>query len=151
LIEIQALVSTTCFGLPRRTTAGLDSNRLALLLAVLEKRQGMMLGNQDVYVNAVGGFRLSEPAADLAVVLSVASSFKDVAVDRTMVAIGEVGLTGEIRMVPRAAQRVREAASLGFSKVIVPWGNLAELKKEPVNVELIGVKNLSKAMEVGLK
>ncbi len=151
LLEIQALVSTTCFGLPRRTTAGLDANHLSLLLAVLEKRQGMMLGNQDVYVNAVGGFRLNEPAADLAVVLAVASSFRDRAVDRSQVAIGEVGLTGEIRMVPRAAQRVREAASLGFSKIIVPWGNLTELKKEPVNVELIGVKNLSKAMEVGLQ
>ena len=151
LIEIQALVSTTCFGLPRRTSAGFDANRLALLLAVLEKRQGMMLGNQDVYVNAVGGFRLGEPAADLAVVLAVASSFKDRAVDRSMVALGEVGLTGEIRMVPRAVQRVREAASLGFRKVMVPWGNLAELQKDTVNVELIGVKNLSKAMEVGLK
>ena len=151
LIEIQALVSTTCFGLPRRTSAGFDANRLALLLAVLEKRQGMMLGNQDVYVNAVGGFRLGEPAADLAVVLAVASSFTDRAVDRSMVALGEVGLTGEIRMVPRVVQRVREAASLGFRKVMVPWGNLAELQKDTVNVELIGVKNLSKAMEVGLQ
>jgi len=151
LIEIQALVSTTCFGLPRRTTAGFDANRLALLLAVLEKRQGMMLGNQDVYLNAVGGFRLGEPAADLAVVLAVASSFRDRAVDQSVVAIGEVGLTGEIRMVPRVAQRVREAANLGLSKVIVPWGNLAELKKEPVRVELVGVKNLSQAMEVGLQ
>jgi len=151
LIEIQALVSTTCFGLPRRTTAGFDANRLALLLAVLEKRQGMMLGNQDVYLNAVGGFRLGEPAADLAVVLAVASSFRDRAVDQSVVAIGEVGLTGEIRMVPRVAQRVREAANLGLRKVIVPWGNLAELKKEPVRVELVGVKNLSQAMEVGLQ
>ena len=151
LIEIQALVSTTCFGLPRRTTAGIDVNRLALLLAVMEKRQGMMLGNQDVYVNAVGGFRLSEPAADLAVILAVASSFRERAVDRSIVAIGEVGLTGEIRMVPRIVQRVREAANLGFGKVIVPWGNLAELKKEDVNVELIGAKNLSQAMEVGLQ
>jgi len=151
LIEIQALVSTTCFGLPRRTAAGLDTNRLTLLLAVLEKRQGMMLGNQDVYVNAVGGFRLSEPAADLAVVMAVASSFKDRAVSSSLLAIGEVGLTGEIRKVPRVVQRVREAASLGFSKIIVPWGNLAELKKETIKVELIGVKNLSQAMEVGLK
>ncbi len=151
LIEIQALVSTTCFGLPRRTTAGFDSNRLALLLAVLEKRQGMMLGNQDVYVNAVGGFRLNEPAADLAVGLAIASSFKDRAIDSSMVAIGEVGLTGEIRMVPRVLQRVREAESLGFKKIIVPWGNLVELKKQPSNIGLIGVKNLSQAMEVGLQ
>ena len=151
LIEIQALVSTTCFGLPRRTTTGLDANRLALLLAVLEKRQGMMLGNQDVYVNAVGGFRLNEPAADLAIVLAVASSFKNCAVDASLVALGEVGLTGEVRMVPRVVQRAREASNLGFRKILVPAGNLVELKKEPVSLEVIGVKNLSQAMEVGLQ
>ena len=151
LIEIQSLVSTTCFGLPRRATAGFDASRLALLLAVLEKRQGMMLGNQDVYVNAVGGFKLVEPAADLAVCLAVASSFRDRALDRTLVSIGEVGLTGEIRMVPRALQRVREAANLGFARILVPWGNLAEIRKDPVHIELIGVKTLSQAMEVGLK
>ena len=151
LIEIQSLVSTTCFGLPRRATAGFDANRLALLLAVLEKRQGMMLGNQDVYVNAVGGFKLVEPAADLAVCLAVASSFRDRALDRALVSIGEVGLTGEIRMVPRALQRVREAANLGFAKIMVPWGNIAEIRKDPVKIEMIGVKTLSQAMEVGLK
>ena len=151
LIEIQALVATTCFGLPRRTTAGLDANRLALLLAVLEKRQGMLLGNQDVYVNAVGGFRLNEPAADLAVMLAVASSFRNCAVDRSLVALGEVGLTGEIRMVPRVVQRAREAAGLGFQKIVVPAGNLPELAKEAVNIEVIGVKSLSQAMEVGLQ
>ena len=151
LIEVQALVSTTCFGLPRRTTAGLDANRLTLLLAVLEKRQGLMLGNQDVYVNAVGGFRLGEPAADLAVALSVVSSFRDRPLDPSLIAIGEVGLTGEIRMVPRAVQRVREAAGLGFGKVILPWGNLPELRKESVDAEVIGVKNLSQALEVALQ
>lgn len=151
LIEIQALVCTTCFGLPRRTTAGFDSNRLALLLAVLEKKQGLLMGNQDVYVNAVGGFKLVEPSADLAVILAVASSFKDLSIDRSAVAFGEVGLTGEIRMVPRAMQRVREAANLGFSKILLPWGNMMELKKEAINIELVGVKNLSQAMEVGLR
>ena len=150
LIEIQALVSTTCFGLPRRTASGLDANRLALLLAVLEKRQGMMLGNQDVYVNAVGGFKISETAADLPVCLAVTSSFRDRSLDRRLVSIGEVGLTGEIRIVPRAVQRVREAANLGFTKILVPWGNLAEIKKEPVRIEVVGVKTLSQAMEVGL-
>ena len=151
LIEIQALVSTTCFGLPRRTTTGLDANRLALLLAVLEKRQGMILGNQDVYVNAVGGFRLNEPAADLAIVLAVASSFKNCAVDASLVALGEVGLTGEVRMVPRVVQRAREASNLGFRKILVPAGNLAELKKESLDMEVVGVKSLSQAMEVGLQ
>lgn len=150
LIEIQALVSTTCFGLPRRTTVGFDANRLGLLLAVLEKRQGLLLGNQDVYLNAVGGFRLVEPAADLAVVLAVASSFRDRALLENLVAFGEVGLSGEIRPVPRVLQRVREAVNLGFSSVMVPWANLAELQKESLNVKLIGVKNLSQAMEVGL-
>ena len=150
LIEIQALVSTTCFGLPRRTTVGFDANRLGLLLAVLEKRQGLLLGNQDVYLNAVGGFRLVEPAADLAVALAVASSFRDRALLENLVAFGEVGLSGEIRPVPRVLQRVREAVNLGFSSVMVPWANLAELQKESLNVKLIGVKNLSQAMEVGL-
>lgn len=150
LIEIQALVSTTCFGLPRRATAGFDANRLGLLLAVLEKRQGMMLGNQDVYVNAVGGFKLVEPAADLAVMLAVSSSFKNRPVPGDLVVMGEVGLTGEIRSVPHVLQRVREVSNLGFSKVLVPWGNLAELKKASLNVELIGVKTLSQALEVGL-
>ncbi len=134
LIEIQALVSTTCFGLPRRATAGFDANRLGLLLAVLEKRHGMMLGNQDVYVNAVGGFKLVEPAADLAVVLAVASSFRDRSVPETLVAVGEVGLTGEIRSVPHVMQRVRDVSNLGFSKVLVPWGNLTELKKASLSV-----------------
>jgi DNA repair protein RadA/Sms len=150
LIEIQALVSTTCFGLPRRATAGFDANRLGLLLAVLEKRQGMMLGNQDVYVNAVGGFRLVEPAADLAVVLAVASSFRNRPVPENLVAVGEVGLTGEIRSVPHVLRRVREVSNLGFTSVLVPWGNLVELKKASLNVELIGVKTLSQALEVGL-
>ena len=151
LIEIQALVSTTCFGLPRRTTVGFDANRLGLLLAVMEKRQGILLANQDVYLNAVGGFRLVEPAADLAVVLAVASSFKDRPVADSLVAFGEVGLTGEIRPVPRVLQRVREAANLGFDKVLIPWANVAELQKETVNIKLIGVKNLSQAMEEGLQ
>lgn len=150
LIEIQALVSTTCFGLPRRTTVGFDANRLGLLLAVLEKRQGLLLGNQDVYLNAVGGFRLVEPAADLAVALAVASSFRDRALLENLVAFGEVGLNGEIRPVPRVLQRVREAVNLGFTSIMIPWANLAELQKESLNVKLIGVKNLSQAMEVGL-
>ena len=150
LIEIQALVSTTCFGLPRRTTVGFDANRLGLLLAVLEKRQGLLLGNQDVYLNAVGGFRLVEPAADLAVALAVASSFRDRALLENLVAFGEVGLSGEIRPVPRVLQRVREAVNLGFTSIMIPWANLAELQKESLNVKLIGVENLSQAMEVGL-
>ena len=99
----------------------------------------------------MGGFRLVEPAADLAVVLAVASSFKDRPVTDSMVVFGEVGLTGEIRPVPRVLQRVREAANLGFAQIMIPWANAAELQKESLNVKLVGVKNLSQAMEVGLQ
>ncbi len=151
LIEIQALVSTTCFGLPRRAAAGFDSNRLGLLLAVLEKREGLMLGNQDVYVNAVGGFRVSEPAADLAVMLSVASNFKDRVVPGTMVAVGEVGLTGEVRPVPHILQRVREIENLGFAQAMVPRGNMTELKKLSWKIKLIEVASVNQALKEGLR
>ena len=110
----------------------------------------MLLGIQDVYLNAVGGFRLVEPAADLAVVLAVASSLRDRPLLQNMVAFGEVGLSGEIRPVPRVLQRVREAANLGFAAIMIPWANLAELQKESLDVKLIGVKNVSQALEVGL-
>jgi len=147
LIEIQALVSTTCFGMPRRTAAGFDYNRLILLLAVLEKRVGLLLGNQDAYVNAVGGIKIDEPAADLAVCLALASSFRNVAIDPHTVVMGEVGLTGEVRMVGRADLRVREAAALGFKKVIIPAGNVAGLKIDVVSLKVIGVNNVEEAME----
>lgn len=147
LIEIQALVSTTCFGMPRRTAAGFDYNRLILLLAVLEKRVGLALGNQDAYVNAVGGIRTDEPAADLAVCLALVSSFRNVAIDPATAVMGEVGLTGEVRMIPRVELRVREAAALGFSRVVVPAGNLAGLKQRPAGLEIVGVNNVVEAME----
>jgi DNA repair protein RadA/Sms len=147
LIEIQALVSTTCFGMPRRTAAGFDYNRLILLLAVLEKRVGLLLGNQDAYVNAVGGIRIDEPAADLAVCLALASSFKNVPVDPHTVVMGEVGLTGEVRMVSRTDLRIREAAALGFKRIIIPAGNSAGLKIGQPGLEIIGVSNVGEAME----
>ena len=147
LIEVQALVSTTCFGMPRRTAAGFDYNRLILLLAVLEKRVGLMLANQDAYVNAVGGLKVDEPAADLAVALAVASSFRNMAVQGRTVVMGEIGLTGEVRMVPRVDVRIGEAATLGFKKFIIPAGNMPTLKTRRDGLEIIGVSNVVEAME----
>ncbi|MDD4600903.1 MAG: DNA repair protein RadA, partial [Negativicutes bacterium] len=147
LIEIQALVSTTCFGMPRRMAAGFDYNRLVLLMAVLEKRVGLMLGNQDAYVNAVGGIKIIEPAADLAVTLAVASSFRNMPIDAHTVVMGEVGLTGEVRMVPRVDMRISEAATLGFKKFIIPAGNLQTLKIRQNGLDIVGVTTVVEAME----
>ena len=147
LIEVQALVSATCFGMPRRTAAGFDYNRLVLLMAVLEKRVGLMLSNQDAYVNAVGGLRISEPAADLAVALAIASSFRNMPVDNRAVVMGEVGLTGEVRMISRIEARVQEAANLGFQRFIIPAGNAANYKSRRDGLEIIGVRSVSEAME----
>lgn len=147
LIEIQALVSTTCFGMPRRMAAGFDYNRLILLMAVLEKRVGLMLGNQDAYVNAVGGIKIIEPAADLAVTLAVASSFRNMPIDAHTVVMGEVGLTGEVRMVPRIDMRISEAATLGFKKFIIPAGNLPGLKIRQRGLDIVGVSSVVEAME----
>lgn len=149
LIEIQALASTTCFGMPRRMSTGFDYNRLIMLIAILEKRLGLMLGNQDVYANVVGGFKITERAADLAVSLSIVSSLKNIAVNDKTVVMGEVGLTGEIRTVHRIEERIRESVSLGFERFIIPKGNLATLniKGNKSNIEIIGVNNISEAME----
>lgn len=147
LIEIQALVSTTCFGMPRRMAAGFDYNRLILLMAVLEKRVGLMLANQDAYVNAVGGIRITEPAADLAVILAVASSFRNISLDAETVVMGEVGLTGEVRMVARVDIRISEAAKLGFKRFVIPAGNLTGLKVRQSGLDIVGVSNVMEAME----
>lgn len=120
LVEIQALVCPTSFGTPRRMTAGVDHNRVALIMAVLEKRLGLMLGNCDAYVNVVGGVRIDEPAADLGIAMTLASSFREQAINGRMVVMGELGLTGEIRPVTALDKRIREAAQLGFNHCIVP-------------------------------
>ncbi len=120
LVEIQALTNPTSFGLPRRTANGVDFNRLLLIAAVLAKRVGLKLGNQDIMVNATGGLKLDEPSADLGIALAIASSFRDTAVDPDLVAIGEVGLSGELRSVNQIERRVAEAARLGFKKCMVP-------------------------------
>jgi len=149
LVEIQALVSSTGFSTPRRMTAGIDYNRLALLIAVLEKRVGLLMGNYDAYVNVVGGVRVDEPAVDLAVALALASSFRDFPVDCRTAAVGEIGLTGEIRPVNALARRVREAGQLGFKRCLVPAANQAGAKIS--GVELVGVNNLAGAIEIALK
>jgi DNA repair protein RadA/Sms len=148
LIEIQALVSTTCFGMPRRTAAGFDYNRLILLMAVLEKRVGVMLSNQDAYVNAVGGIKIVEPAADLAVALAVTSSFRNLPINPHTVVMGEIGLTGEVRMVSRIENRISEAVTLGFKRFVIPAGNLANIKTpRQQGLDIIGVSNVTEAME----
>lgn len=123
LAEIQALVSPTGFGMPRRMATGMDYNRVNLLIAVLEKRVGLNLQNQDSYVNIVGGFRLDEPAVDLGVVVAIASSFKNISVDKGLAVIGEVGLTGELRAVNQLDKRLSEIQKLGFTSCIIPHAN----------------------------
>ena len=150
LAEVQALVSKTNFGQPRRTSAGFDYNRAALITAVLEKRCGYFFGNLDSYINVIGGLRLDEPAADLAVALALASNLLDRPLSDDMVAFGEIGLAGEIRTVNRAAARIREAERLGFSRCVVPMQCIGNLGFEP-KIQLIGVSSLAQAIQLLLK
>jgi DNA repair protein RadA/Sms len=151
LIELQALTSTTVFGIPRRTANGIDYNRLTLLIAVLEKKAGLQLGGQDVYLNVVGGIKISEPSVDLGIILAACSSFKNIPIKNDIAVIGEVGLTGEVRAVNMIEKRVKEAEKLGFKTCIIPERN-QKLIKEKLNIEIIGVKNIIEAMKfLGLK
>ncbi|WP_257351145.1 DNA repair protein RadA [Pseudalkalibacillus decolorationis] len=145
LVEIQALVSPTSFGNPRRMGNGIDYNRVSLLMAVLEKRVGLLLQNQDAYVNVAGGVRLDEPAIDLAIAISIASSFRDRPTEPTDVYIGEIGLTGEVRRVSRVEQRVHEVAKLGFKRAILPEKNLGGWTV-PDGIEVVGVSTLEDAL-----
>ncbi|RCW63599.1 DNA repair protein RadA [Saliterribacillus persicus] len=149
LVEIQALISPTSFGNPRRMATGIDHNRVPLLMAVLEKRVGLMLQNQDAYVKVAGGVKLDEPAIDLAVAISVASSFRDQPSRMDDVLIGEVGLTGEIRRVSRIEQRVQEAAKLGFKRAVIPAKNL-EGWNPPDDIQVVGVNTVQEAIQVTL-
>ena len=146
LVEIQALVCPSGYGTPRRMAAGVDYNRVVLLAAVLEKRVGLCLSTQDIYVNAVGGVRLAEPAVDLAVAVALASSFREVPVTPRTVVVGEVGLTGEVRPVAGMEKRVREAARLGFRNVVLPAANLPV--QDAGAVELCGVRTLREALDL---
>jgi len=149
LAEVQALVTKTTLSVPRRTSDGFDYNRAVLLLAVSEKRAGMKLGVFDAYINVIGGLRLDEPAADLPVVLAVASSYRDAPIADDLAAVGEIGLTGEIRSVSHMNQRLSEVARLGFKKCIIPFRGSEKLEI-PEELTVYRVKNLREAIEVAL-
>jgi DNA repair protein RadA/Sms len=149
LVEIQALASTTSFGLPRRTANGVDLNRLLLLVAVLSKRVGLRLFDQDVFVNVVGGLRINEPAADLGVALAIASSFQNVPLPNDLAAVGEVGLSGELRAVSHLPRRLNEAAKLGFGRCIVPATH-RQRGDMPTHIEAIPARSLSDALSVAM-
>lgn len=147
LMEIQALVCKTNFGMPRRTAAGIDYNRVNLLMAVLEKRIGLPLSNYDAYVNIAGGIRMNEPASDLGIVMAIASSYKNKPVAEDMIVFGEVGLSGEVRAVIMPEQRVAEAKKLGFKTCVVPKVSLKTIG-EVEGIEIIGVKSVNQAMNL---
>jgi DNA repair protein RadA/Sms len=151
LIEVQALATTTAFGTPRCTVNGLDHSRVLMLLAVLTKRVGLALGNQDIYVNVAGGFSLGEPAVDLGVAAAVASSFRERPVSPETVLIGEVGLGGELRTVPRIEARIREAAKLGFKRAVLPsYGTSSQNAMSAAGIELTYVATLADALAIAL-
>jgi DNA repair protein RadA/Sms len=150
LVEVQALCSTSAFGLPRRTANGVDVNRLLLIVAVLSKRMGLKLGDQDVFANVIGGLHVSEPAADLAVAASIASSMRERPVGADLVLIGEIGLSGELRAVGQMEGRLREAAKLGFRRCILPK-TYRKLKSPPDKMEIITARSVGEAIEVALK
>jgi len=149
LVEVQALTNPTSFGLPRRTANGVDFGRLLLVSAVLTRRVGLKLSNQDIMVNVTGGLKVGEPAADLGIALSIASSFRDVGINPQLVAVGEVGLSGELRAVSQLDRRVNEAARLGFKRCLVPKVG-ARVSPVPEALELIPVSTLREAIGVGL-
>lgn len=147
LVEIQALVSRTNYGMPRRATMGVDGQRVALLTAVLEKHGGMRLSEEDIYLNVVGGLRVDEPAVDVGIASAIASSHLNRPVDPTMVLFGEIGLGGEVRGIQRVPVRLKEAQRMGFRRCLLPKGNLAQAK-EHSNLELLGVESVGQMMEV---
>ena len=151
LVELQALTSQTVYGLPRRTANGIDYNRLTLLIAVLEKKAGLMLGSQDVYLNVVGGLRVNEPSIDLGIMMVTASIFKNIPIPKEMVIMGEVGLTGEVRRINMIEKRLKEAEKLGFKTCVIPESNKKALK-DNYKLVIIGVRNINEAMKkIGLK
>jgi DNA repair protein RadA/Sms len=149
LLEAQALVSTSTYGTARRTANGIESQRLALLLAVLEKRAGVNVAGDDVFVNIAGGIAVDEPAADLAVIAAIASSVRNRVVPPTVAVFGEVGLAGEVRGITQAPLRVREAAQMGFRRCIMPDSNIDPADRSPAggNIELVGVRTVGEALD----
>lgn len=149
LLEVQSLVSPTNFGMPQRRSSGIDPNRLALILAILEKRLGMAISSQDVFLNIAGGIKVVEPSIDLSVAVAVASSFRDAAVSNDTLVLGELGLSGEVRAVSQIGPRLAEAARLGFKQAIVPQGNLKAVSLLPdAPMEVLGVKTLAEAIGI---
>jgi DNA repair protein RadA/Sms len=147
LIEVQALVTPTNYGIPQRNTTGFDYRRLSLLLAVLEKRLGMQLGQQDVFVNIAGGISIDEPAVDLGIAASIISSLRNIPVESQTVAVGEIGLGGEVRTVGNIEKRVQEAAKLGFQRIVIPKNNFKEFAK-PGGIEIVGVERIDEAVKL---
>ena len=149
LLEMQALVSPTSYGIPKRTATGVDYNRVGMILAVLEKRVGLQIQNQDVYMNVVGGIKINEPSIDLGIAISVASSFRNIPIDETIAVTGEVGLTGEIRAVSFIEKRIAECKKLGFKKIVVPRNNY-DTVKDTKGIDIWPVDNLRQAINIVL-
>ncbi|MCM6798737.1 DNA repair protein RadA [Levilactobacillus brevis] len=149
LVEVQALITPSVFGNAQRTSSGLDRNRVSLLMAVLEKRANLMLQNQDAFLKAAGGVKLDEPAIDLAIALSIVSSYRDTATQPTDCFVGEVGLTGEIRRVNRIEQRVAETKKLGFKRIFIPKNNLQGWTPDP-GIDVVGVSTLRQTLKLAL-
>ncbi len=145
LVEIQALVTKSSFGMPGRKVSGVDHNRVTMILAVLGKRTGLLLGDQDIFVNVVGGVKIDEPAADLAIAIAIASSFKDIAIPRNTIIIGELGLGGEVRGVSQFESRIKEASRLGLENVIIPKDNCNDSAKKG-SLNIIEVSSLTEAI-----
>lgn len=149
LLELQALVSPTSFGIAKRTATGVDFNRVALLLAVLEKRVGLQIQNQDVYINVVGGIKINEPSIDMGIIIAVASSFRNIPVSEDVVVTGEVGLTGEVRAVSFIEKRIAECKKLGFKKIVIPRNNY-DTVKDIQGIDIIPIDNLRQAINIVL-
>jgi DNA repair protein RadA/Sms len=149
MVEIQALVSQTNFGMPRRTSIGVDFNRVNLLIAVLEKRAGMHLGGMDVFINVVGGLKIVEPAVDLGLIATISSSAKEIAIKPETFVFGEVGLSGEIRAVAQAESRLKEASKIGFKRGFIPAGNADKIRNTH-GLEITGVRNVEEYLETVL-
>ncbi len=146
LVELQALTSQTVYPVPKRTANGIDYNRLALLVAVLEKKAGLMVGMQDIYMNVVGGLKINEPSIDLGIIIAVASSFRNISIPKDMIILGEVGLTGEVRRINQLEKRLKEAEKLGFKQCIIPQSNQKDLK-DKYKLDIIAIKSVKEAMQ----
>lgn len=148
LIEVQALVTATSYGIPQRTSMGFDYKRTNILIAVLEKKLGLFLNKYDIFLNIAGGVKIDEPAIDLAAATAVYSSYKDIPVDSETVILGEVGLAGEIRTIPNIEKRINEASKLGFKKIIVPKNNLKNINVNKYKIQILGVEKIKDAISL---